>query len=58
MICEICIRREQDGNGKHKIKCTARDRRPRVQGPRLEVWPENNTVGDMQVLVGNSLKVC
>lgn len=42
---------------KRKIKYTALDSRPQVQGPRLEVRPENNTVGDVQVLIGNSVKI-
>ena len=46
------------GNVKRKIKYTARDSRPHIQGPRREVRLENNTVRYKQVLSGNSLKIC
>ena len=36
---------------RRKIKYTARDSRSHIQGPRLEVRPENNTDSDMQVYV-------
>jgi len=37
---------------KRKTNYTARDSRTHIEGPRLEVRPENNTVSDIQVLLG------